>query len=115
VSFSIINNADSYQVISSTLCCISPIFISLSLGIILVIIGNKNKDKIRNENMAAKDYNAIILKEWRIDNQKTQKRWQAEINRWEHLYFCYRDDCVFIPNEGTYAPVDQMRSYLKKN
>ena len=115
LSSSIINNSDSNQVTSSTLCCISPIIISLVLGIILVIISNKNKDKIRDKNKIAKKDNELLLKEWRIENQKIQKRWQAANNRWEHLYFCYRDDCVFIPNEGTYAPVDQMRSYLKKN
>lgn len=115
LSSSIIINSDSNPVTLSTLCCISPIMASLALGIILVVIGIKSKDKIREKNKIAKEANEIVLKKWHVENQKIQKRWQVAISRWEKLYFCYRDDCVFIPNEGTYAPVDQMRSYIQKN
>ena len=109
-----LNDMDSDQQITSILCCVSPPIISLALGTVLVYIGNKNKDRIREKNKKAKEENKIVLNTWQIENQKIQKRWRNAISRWENLYFCYRDDCVFIPNEGTYSPVEHMRSYLYK-
>jgi predicted RNA-binding Zn-ribbon protein involved in translation (DUF1610 family) len=115
LSIPIINNPDSGKSLTSILCCATPLIILLPLGIMLIIIGNKKRGMIREKNEKAKEENKIILNKWRNENQKIQDRWESAIKRWNNLYFCYRDDCVFLPDEGTYAPVDQMRSYIFKN
>ena len=59
---------------------------------------------------------------WRTSNANYKKQVaqvQAEIPRWEHamqrwsaLYYCARDDGVFIPSENTFVPIAQMMDYL---
>jgi len=34
------------------------------------------------------------------------------MNRWNRLYYCSRDDCVFIPEEGTYSNLSDVDEYL---
>jgi len=34
------------------------------------------------------------------------------IERWNQLYYCARDDCIYIPGENNSAPVDEMDGYL---
>ena len=38
--------------------------------------------------------------------------WQAAMERWGKLYYCSRDDVVFIPGEGKSAPLVQMLEYI---
>ncbi|MGB8214489.1 MAG: hypothetical protein WCE68_13105 [Anaerolineales bacterium] len=40
------------------------------------------------------------------------QQWQAAMARWEKLYYCARDDVVFIPGEGTSATLADMPGYL---
>ncbi len=39
-------------------------------------------------------------------------RWPLAMERWNRLYYCGRDDCVFLPGTNTYAPITDMREYL---
>jgi hypothetical protein len=39
-------------------------------------------------------------------------RWEKAMARWNKLYYCSRDDCVFIPEEDTSAPIAQMMNYI---
>ena len=48
-------------------------------------------------------------------NHRNQLQHKNSKKRWEELYYCYRDDSVFVPGEGTYASVDRMEEYLKKD
>ena len=34
------------------------------------------------------------------------------IGKWERLYYCHRDGCVFIPGESGSAPVENMKTFL---
>jgi hypothetical protein len=47
-------------------------------------------------------------------NQKNRLLYENAVERWEELYYCYRDDSVFMPGEGTYAPGDRMEEYLSQ-
>jgi len=40
------------------------------------------------------------------------QRWQKARSRWEKLYYCERDDIVFVPGEMTSASVANMNTYL---
>lgn len=41
-----------------------------------------------------------------------KQRWDGAILRWEHLYYCARDDGVFVPGETSLIPIDQLHTYL---
>lgn len=50
---------------------------------------------------------------------KAQERWKAQVALWEKavakwntLYYCARDDCVFDPGTNKYAPVERMHELL---
>lgn len=53
------------------------------------------------------------LEEWQEKNMQIPQRYRDVMERWEELYFCHRDDVVFIPGEGTYAPIENMNDYLQ--
>ncbi len=39
-------------------------------------------------------------------------RWETAMQRWEWLYYCARDDGVFIPGETSFIPTTKMREFL---
>jgi len=38
--------------------------------------------------------------------------WQKAIQKWNSLYYCGRDDGIFIPNEERFVPVEQIQAFL---
>ena len=44
--------------------------------------------------------------------QPEHPRWERAMTRWQSLYYCARDDCVFIPGENQAVPLAQMHDYL---
>ncbi len=46
------------------------------------------------------------------ERDRIQAAWKTSLRRWDQLYYCSRDDCVFIPGEGTSAPASNMSAYL---
>lgn len=60
-----------------------------------------------------------IAKERKEKYEYDMKEYKANLpiylnmqKRWENLYYCQRDDCIFVPGEGTWAPTDHMKDYL---
>jgi predicted RNA-binding Zn-ribbon protein involved in translation (DUF1610 family) len=45
-------------------------------------------------------------------NVEAERRWTTAMDRWNQLYYCGRDDCVFLPGAHTHAPVAAMTEYL---
>lgn len=39
-------------------------------------------------------------------------KWPAAVEKWQRLYYCARDDGVFVPNQSRFVPVEQMQSFL---
>ena len=76
----------------------------------------------------------ILLTEWEKQNQETERLWSSNkeaydaayrkksaqlanmhhkaIQRYDSLYYCHRDDCVFIPSESGYAPSAKIDEFL---
>ena len=40
------------------------------------------------------------------------KSWEKAMSCWEPLYYCARDDGVFIPGETTFIPIDKVQEFL---
>lgn len=47
-----------------------------------------------------------------LERERIQLAWERAVQRWNQLYYCARDDCVFIPGENNSAPVTQLKEYL---
>ena len=46
------------------------------------------------------------------EKERLLAQYQKECQNWNHLYYCYRDDCIFVPGKSHAAPVSELASYL---
>jgi phage FluMu protein Com len=44
--------------------------------------------------------------------KEEEARWERAMRRWERLYYCARDDGVFVPGETPLLPIDELQDYL---
>lgn len=72
--------------------------------------GKKNNNLIK----AWEEENAKITEVWEEENVSSLKDWKSAMERWKKLYFCHRDDILFVPGEGTYSTVEDLNDYLHK-
>lgn len=68
-------------------------------------LGSKVKQRFDLDMKNHRDKKAI----W--DNDE-MPRWQRAKERWEKLYYCMRDETVFIPTENKAVSADDMEKYL---
>jgi len=61
----------------------------------------------------------IVYKSYSADRKKQFARvqveiprWQNAMERWNQLYYCFRDDGVFIPADDQLEPIAQMTEYI---
>jgi predicted RNA-binding Zn-ribbon protein involved in translation (DUF1610 family) len=106
-----------------SLICGIPSLIVMVGGIVLFIVGlimkpvDKEKaaqwegEKVRIL-QAWQDENKHIVNEWEEANTKLMDEYAAAMDNWDNLYYCHRDDCVFVPGKGTYAPIEKLQQYL---
>ena len=67
--------------------------------------GFKIKKRVQRDMKNYKDQKAAF------DNDEL-RRWQRARERWEQLYYCMRDETVFIPAENKAIRADDMEKYL---
>ncbi len=77
----------------------------VALGIFLTIRANKEKPAFLAHYQ--EQVEAI-----RREHERIQGGYAQALDRWKRLYYCTRDDCVFIPGELTSAPLAKMNEYL---
>jgi hypothetical protein len=80
---------------------------AVGLGIYLVVRSGKNK------RAQLAEYQQRVQEEI-TERQRIQADWKRAMQRWTQLYYCGRDDCVFIPGESSSAPISMMKEYLYK-
>ena len=99
-----------------TLLCLVPTILAGGVGILLTILGitssQKLKSRYQEEYAQTIQRNKNVFQNWQETNQRLTQNWQNAMDRWHALYYCHRDDCVFIPEEGTSAPLEKMNDYL---
>ena len=72
---------------------------------LLIWLGSKVKQRFDRDMKNYRDKKAI----WDRDDMP---RWQRARERWEQLYFCMRDETVFIPAENKAVAAEDMVQYL---
>jgi len=106
ISFPIIGIAE-FLAWSSGNSSISDFLISLGLflcgAIFIVIHIQKTKKNKKVAKLQLSTYEKSEL-----------PRWQKAIERWNLLYYCERDDCIFIPSENFPVNVHNMMGYIYK-
>jgi predicted RNA-binding Zn-ribbon protein involved in translation (DUF1610 family) len=55
-----------------------------------------------------------LIKKIAQEVEKVNSDWKRALNRWDQLYYCSRDDCVFIPGDNSSAPISQLKEYVYK-
>ena len=105
-------------------------FVGILLSGILLIIG------FGTDNRASSIQHAQKIKKWQGDNKKIQEDWENEERiaitkfqdekeyftrrysigkeRFNLLYYCYRDDCIFIPGEDDYTSSANFEEFIYK-
>jgi DNA-directed RNA polymerase subunit RPC12/RpoP len=68
---------------------------------------------------------SLAIKYTRANNQQRKTReeelptlmegWRKSMQKWEQLYYCLRDDCIFDPAENNAFSPDRLHEYLKQN
>ncbi|MDX2159899.1 MAG: hypothetical protein SF162_01105 [bacterium] len=48
----------------------------------------------------------------RLNYPSEVERWELAIERWKGLYYCYRDDGVFLPFQTRLISIDDLRAFL---
>ena len=68
--------------------------------------------KERRSNREMKSAYQEKIRQRQLQTEENSNRWNTAIERWNQLYYCGRDDCVFLPGSHTHAPVSVMVEYL---
>ena len=75
----------------------------------------ENWDFQNKKNMSEWEYKkAYLLNNWQDENASLESKWENATERWNQLYYCHRDDVIFIPGEGTSSPAEDIKAYLSK-
>lgn len=92
----------------------------VSIGIALILLipsvyfGMNEYDVRKERDLEHKKQIADYFKKYEQEINDSNKLWEQAIKRWDLLYYCERDDCVFITGENMSAPVSQMKDLLYK-
>ena len=76
----------------------------VALGIFLIVRANKPDPALARYQ---EQVEAVKREHARIHGE-----YDHALGRWKQLYYCGRDDCVFIPGENSSAQVSEMNKYL---
>jgi hypothetical protein len=81
------------------------VVIAAAVGIF--IMGRRNVARRKEEHAAR-------IRDIFSERRQVQEAWDAAMERWRSLYYCARDDVIFLPGEGSSAPVGELYKYLQR-
>ena len=104
--------------------------IFILLYIVFLFIGEAEDKKLNAE------HKHVLLSAWEKQNQEIESKWSADtekydaayqqkfsqlakkhqsiMQRYDTLYYCHRDDCVFFPGESGNAPSAKIEEFLNQ-
>ncbi len=89
----------------------------LMIGALLWFVGNRQQhqvlipealERFQNESRARQDAYEQALEA----RNKQLAGYQKAVENWNNLYFCHRDDCIFVPGSGKSTSVSDLQRYL---
>jgi len=97
---------------SSELGTLIILSLPMIIGIILIIIYFAGREKTKEINDKIMKQNVIEKESCEKENQRLQREWQLALDIWEKLYYCYRDDVIFLPDKADYGTADKMNEFI---
>ena len=70
--------------------------------------------RVKEYEMQLKNHNEAITHQQAQENEvygKWISNWEAAVEKWKKLYYCERDDCVFIPGSETTAALKDIEKF----
>jgi len=117
---SLIGSEEENAQLGASVVCGCPTLLLILASIFLFVVAvprqnRKNAEKraaaeAQSHNLALK--NGELQAQYSIDNARHKSQWQLAMQRWNQLYYCSRDDCVFLPGKNNHAPITEMLEYL---
>ena len=89
-------------------CCAGSLIpLGGSIALFIYAVPDENRTNQLRINKAARE-------KQRLQYQASDglRQWERAMDRWNKLYYCGRDDCVFVLGSNTSAPVEEMMDYL---
>lgn len=94
-----------YFLVKETLFLCSGLFV-IAFGVVPAL------DEVRQQEQRKRDYQS--WKQGVQNYEKAMVSWNLEIELWRELYYCARDDSVFVLGNKIFAPSSQITSYVRK-
>ncbi len=89
------------------------VFVLAIFGVLNALKGARNLSEIENQTQKRTSAleNELLNQQIEVNNQKENLRRKLRL-RYDKMYYCHRDDLVFIPGEALYAYCKDYRGYL---
>jgi predicted RNA-binding Zn-ribbon protein involved in translation (DUF1610 family) len=75
---------------------------------------DEHRQQLNNYQSQVEDYSKRIQKQ-KVDQEELYQKWianwQIAVEKWKLLYYCERDDCVFIPGQEKTAPLKDIEKF----
>jgi hypothetical protein len=97
----------SFPFLAATYAQNNSLFIGIFIagfGIIGLVLFSSIRAVLRQTRLTSEQRNSYDAK---------VQAWEDSYKRWQQLYYCFRDDGVFLPSQSSFVPVNQMSDYLK--
>jgi len=92
------------------LTSIGGIVLTVIVVILTIAIARKIFRRISNSSKKATETHERQIAEVKAETP----RWQHAMENWNQLYYCKRDDIVFVPNKNDWESLDKMMTYIYK-
>jgi hypothetical protein len=86
------------------------LFTGLTIYILTVARSAENKRNLESKAIAQMQQNRE-----NATYNEALIRWNNAMENWKKLYYCGRDDCVFLPGKNTSAPIYEMKTYIYRS
>jgi len=97
-----------FLISSSDSICVGISIIAFLIGFFLDLNSNKQIELIKSRN-------ELNEKKWKLELQKRKVYFNKLKPVQKKLYYCHRDDIIFLPNQGDYASPENLKEYLNKH
>jgi len=104
-----VEEQDIAILIVSSIACLGVALVLLVAGLLLFLFA---VPKERGANTAKRLVTETRFDEYKARVERETDRYNLAMKRWDQLYYCGRDDCVFLPGTNTHAPLAKVAEYL---
>lgn len=118
--FSLTGSPEEDTVLGASVVCGCPTLLLIGASLLLFLLAVPRQNRRNAEKRAAAEAqshelaikNGELQAQYTVENARHKQQWQNAMQCWNQLYYCSRDDCVFLPGKNSSAPVTEMIEYV---